>query len=431
VNIDLTQVDWETALNVILRTYNLDAYRQENVIMVNPIGPEGSVALNEIEVKVYNLKFIDANDALKAISPILSAGGKTSVLETSGQSGWEFGSNTPGSTQANAKSMTTDKKLKRTSTLVVSDSAERLDKITALLTQLDVMPQQILIKARILEVDYNKLTDAGLDWGTGTAGASSTTLQSVAANSTAQFATHSLATVTPSTFIPQTTGLAAANSGLQFAFKQLSGTQYQIILHALEEKTGTNTLSSPVLMTLNNQEASILVGLQYPITQTTVSDTTNDVIGGSLQYYQDIGIKLNVDPQIWGEQKNYINMIIHPVVSTTNSSVQIVDGSTNTTLDQYPIINTQEAETQLVVPDNGTVMMGGLITDVKSNQVIGIPLLSDIPFLGRLFSRNVKSSKKVELFVFITAHIMASDEQVAPLNIVDTKEVEQQFVEKK
>src|SRR5437667_295987 len=77
VNIDLTQVDWDTALNVILHTYNLDAYRQANVIMVNPIGPGGSVTKNEIQVKVFTLKYIDANDALKAIVPILSTSGKT------------------------------------------------------------------------------------------------------------------------------------------------------------------------------------------------------------------------------------------------------------------------------------------------------------------------------------------------------------------
>lgn len=430
VNIDLNAVDWDTALDVILHTYNLDAYRQANVIMINPIGPGGSASKNEIQVKVFNLKFIDANDALKAIEPILSSNGKSSVLETTGQSGWEFGSEAPGSSQANTKSATTDKKLKRTNVLVVSDSAERLDQISTLLDQLDVMPKQILIKARILEVDYNMVKDAGVSWGTGSTSVDNSALQTVNANSTAQFATNSLASVTPSTFTPQTAGLTAANSGLQFAFKQLSGTQYEVVLHALEEKTGTNTLSAPILMALNNQEATILVGEQFPITQTTVSDTTNDVIGGSLQYYQNIGIQLNVVPQIWGEKGNYVNLIIHPVVSTTSSSVDIVDGTTNTTLDQYPIIDTQEAETQLVIPDNGTVMMGGLIKEIKSNQVIGIPILADLPFIGKFFSRTVKNKQKVELFIFITAHIMGPDEQVAPSSMVDTKAIEKRFHDK-
>lgn len=425
VNIDLNQVDWDTALNVILHTYNLDAYRQANVIMVNPIGPGGSISRNEIQVKVFNLKYIDANDALKAIAPILSTSGKTSVLETTGQSGWEFGTQ-----NMNKRTDTTDKKLKRTSVLVVSDSSERLDKIATLMEQLDVMPKQILIKARILEVDYNLLRDTGLDWGTGTAGASSATLQTVAANSTAQFATHSIATATPSTFIPQTTGLTTANSGGQFLFKQLSGTQYEIILHALEEKTGATTLSAPILTALNNQEATILVGEQFPIIQTTVSTTTNNIIGGSLQQYQDIGIKLSVVPQIWGEKQSYINLIVHPVVSTTTTSEKVIDGTTNTTLVEYPIINTQEAETQLVIPDNGTVMMGGLITDQKNDQVIGVPFLSELPFIGRFFDRTVKNKKKVELLIFITTHIMAPEEQVAP-GIVDTSAVEGHFVDKK
>ena len=99
VTIDLAQVNWQTALDVICKTYNYDAYRQNNVIIITPMGPNGSASRNEIQVKAFTLKFIDAMDALKAITPILSASGKTSVLETTGQSGWEFSSQIAGSAQ--------------------------------------------------------------------------------------------------------------------------------------------------------------------------------------------------------------------------------------------------------------------------------------------------------------------------------------------
>ncbi len=443
VNIDLTQVDWDTALNVILHTYNLDAYRQANVIMVNPIGPEGSVAKNEIQVKVFNLKYIDANDALKAIAPILSTNGKTAVLETTGQSGWEFGSVTVGSTQSQSgtTNATTDKKLKRTNVLVVSDSAERLDKISTLLDQLDVMPKQILIKARILEVDYNFVKDLGLQWSTNKMNSSAVFTGQSLSPIPSSFAANALTSTLipsalsgvgltpPGTVTPGT--VASGNGGLQFSYQQLSGAQAQVILNALEENTKTDTLSAPILMALNNQEATILVGEQFPITQTTVSSNTNNVVGGSLQYYQDIGIQLKVVPQIWGEKEDYINLIVHPVVSTTTSTVTILGGTDNSTpLNQYPIIDTQEAETQLIVPDNGTVMMGGLIKDQKGSQVIGVPFLDKLPFIGQFFRTTVKTKQKTELIIFITAHIMAPDEQVSPA-IIDTKGMERHFNNRK
>ena len=418
VTVDLAQVDWETALNVLLKSYNLESSRQKNVILIRPIGPGGSTAGTEIRTRVFSLKFLDGNDAKKAIMPILSPAGKTAVLETTGQSGWGFG------TEAGKKAIAEENKLKRTKILVVSDTADRIEQIAALLDQLDVMPKQIMIKTRILEVSHNLLKDLGVDWGTGKTGAETSPLQAVSGSGNTQFAIHSLAP-TPSMFLSQTTSLTSNNGGMQFMFQHLTGAQFEVVLHALEENSKSNMLSAPILMTLNNQEATILIGTKYPIIQTEVSSTTNNIVGGSLQEYKDIGIQLNVVPQIWGEKENYINLIVHPAVSSYSTTAKVIDQS-GTTLVQYPIISTREAQTQLIIPDNGTVMMGGLLQDVESAQVIGVPVLSKIPLLGALFRRNVKTTEKIELVIFITAHIMTPEEQVSP-GIMDTVSVERNF----
>ncbi len=422
VTIDLAQVDWETALTVILKTYNLDAYRKKNVILISPAGTgaaqEERVA---VQVKVFTLKYVDANDVQKAILPILSSSGKTAVLETTGQSGWAFG------TEVGKKSDASGSKLRRTKILIVSDSAERLDQIAVLVDQLDVMPKQILIKTRIMEVNHDLLRDLGIEWGTGATGAESAPLQAVdSVSKSFLMASHSLAPA-PSTFLPQTTTLTTANGGLALMFKHISGTEYQAIMHALEENTKANTLSSPILMTLNNQEATILIGTKFPIIKTDVSTETSAIIGGSLQEYKDIGIQLNVVPQIWGEKENYINLIVHPAVSSYSTTAKVLGGvNGTTTLVEYPIISTREAETQLIVPDNGTVMMGGLLKDIKTKQTIGIPFLSKIPLLGALFRRQVDTTEKVELIIFITAHIMTPEEQVSP-EIIDTAAMQREF----
>ncbi|MEI6437990.1 MAG: secretin and TonB N-terminal domain-containing protein [Candidatus Omnitrophota bacterium] len=421
VSIDLQQVDWQTAFDVILKSYNLTARRDKNIIMVAPLTAEDIAAQKTRQVRVFHLKFIDANDAMKAMKPVMSETGKVSVLETTGQGGWSFG------TEAGKKSESTTNKLIRTKVLVVSDSPDRLEEMATLIKGLDIMPKQIMIKTRIMEVNHNDLKDIGLQWGTGATGVTDTSLQTVKVNGGDQLAAHSLSP-TPSSFVTPTTGLSSATGGLQLVFKQLDRTNFEVLLHALDEKVKANTLSAPVVMTLNNQEATILIGTQFPIIKTDVSTDTGTILGGSLQEYKDIGIQLNVVPQIWGENDGYINMIIHPAVSTSNTTSKIVN-ATGTTLVEYPIIDTREAETQLVVKDGGTVMLGGLMKDVKTHHVIGIPILSSIPLLGNLFKRTVTADEKVDLIIFITAQIINPGDEI-PAGVMDTAGVQAQFEKK-
>jgi general secretion pathway protein D len=221
--------------------------------------------------------------------------------------------------------------------------------------------------------------------------------------------------------------LTPATGGLQMALQKLNGAQYKVTLNALEEDTRTNTLSAPILMTLNNQEATIMVGTQYPIIETTtVPGSTNNITAGSLQEYKDIGIQLNVVPQIWGNKEDYINLIVHTAVSSYTNTVNVTDGGVS--IVSYPIIDNREAETQLTIPDNGTVMLGGLLKDVTTKQVIGVPILDKIPYLGQLFRTTISNKQKMELIIFITARIMKPGEELPP-NIVNTKSTERQFLE--
>ena len=431
VTIDLENIDWETALKVLSKMYNFGYSRYRNVIMVSPVEKIKAVEKQELEmaaseapkIEVFKLKYIDANDAKKAAEPLLSKVGKISVLETRTQSGWTFG------TESTQKATTRADKLIRTNVLVVSDTSNKLDQISNLLEEIDVMPKQILIRTRIMEVNRDLLRDIGLDFGTGTTGAESSTMYTTPLSKgrgmdVAQIAGHVLAP-TPSGFVPETTDLTSVNAGLKLLFKRITGTQFEIILHALEEDTRTNTLSAPVILTLNNQEATILIGTKYPIIKTDVSTQTNYIIGGSLQEYKDIGIQLNVVPQIWGEKDDLINMIVHPAVSSYSTTAKVINQA-GTTLVEYPIISTREAETQLMVRDGETVVMGGLLKDVKVKQEIGVPFLSKIPLIGWLFKRQSYDTEKIDLLIFITAKIVKPGE-IIPQEIVDTSTINSNF----
>lgn len=415
VSVNLESVDWQTALKGVLDAYGYGyKWIGDNIILVATLEEIKEKDIQEKErqeievpkIKVFKLKYLDANDAKKAIQSLLSPVGKVSVLEATGQAGWEFGDDIA------KRKRTQEGQISRTKVLVVSDISKNLEEIEKLLKEIDTMPKQIMIKARIMEVNKDLLRDIGFDLGTGSSGASSSTYAfdqlNLNAKNSKTLGGHSIESVTPSVFTPKATGLTADNTGLKIDFKKLTGAEFEVVMHALEEDVRANTLSAPTILTLNNQEASIMVGTKFPIIKTQVSEQSSQIIGGSLEKYQDIGIQLNVVPQACGDDDEYINMIVHPVVSSQNGTTKIQSGTT--ILAEYPIILTREAQTQLVIKDGETIVMGGLLKDVRSKAKTGVPLLKDLPFVGQFFRRDTYDLEKIDLLIFITVHIVKPNE---------------------
>lgn len=416
VTIRLVDVPWDKALDVILRTYGFAYEQVGNIITVAPLEKFTTQRKQEAELaqiqptvtEVFNLKYIDAQDARIALAAQLSPRGKITVLEMSGQEGWEFGGEELGK-----RKRVSEVKKGRAKILIISDVPPVLAKLKEVVEKIDIMPQQILIETRIMEVNSDVLKDIGFDWGSGSSGASTYTTAptdlNLDSNDSFALAGRNLASeFTPSLFNPLEgtstfPGTYPYKAGMELIFKKLTGTQFQVILHALEEKGDSNTLSAPRIMALNNQEASILVGTRYPILkQETTGAGSTAISTVTLDYYQDIGIQLNVVPQIAAD--NRINMVVHPAVTSYTTTL-----GTNA----YPIIQTREAETRILMNDGETVVIGGLLKDVKSKQIIGIPFLKDIPFVGGLFRRETDDTQKIDLLIFISARIVKEGEFTA------------------
>lgn len=415
ITIRLIDVPWDKALDVILRTYGFGYERVGNIITVAPIEKLTTLKKQEVELaqvqptvtEVFNLKYIDALDAKRALEPQLSSRGKITVLEMTGQAGWEFGA----AEMAKRKRLT-EEKMARSKVLIVSDVPPVLDKIKEVIEQIDVMPQQVIIETRIMEVNRDRLKDIGFDWGTGSSGVESSTgaisttpTGKKGGIDTSQMGGHILGDqVTPSVFGPkETVGLNTSTVGLKLLFKKLTGAQFEVILHALEEDVHTNTLSAPRIMALNNQEASILIGTKFPILKSDVStQSAGQTVSVSLDYYQDIGIQLNVVPQIGAN--NYINMVVHPAISSITTTDRSITSA------NYPVIDIREAETRVMMKDGETVVIGGLLKDVKNKETMGVPFLSKIPLLGLLFQRETLDTQKIDLIIFITAHLVKEGE---------------------
>ncbi|MDO9572769.1 MAG: hypothetical protein Q7J37_02660, partial [Candidatus Omnitrophota bacterium] len=414
VSVRLADVPWELALDVILKTYGFGSQKQGNVILVTKIENVAKIAAEEaLRTDIIVLKFLDAQDAQKIIIPLLSPRGKISVLYSRGQKGWQFGTFKIGrdasssaalekvaageiksetvSYEKNAAGETVMKKADfdpsiKSKMLVITDTASSLDIIrNVILPKIDIKPKQVLIETKIIEVNRNKLRDIGLDWGLGSINAATDstiakqTYGSIATGGRTGTSAATTNPLVPSLFNPATStilGYQPYNAGGEFIFQKLTGTKFEAVIHALEDNADTNTLSAPSILTLDNQEASMLVGYHTPILESTVTagtSGTNSTITQTLDYYQEIGIRLNVVPQI--SEDGYINMIIHPSITSSNSNVTATSTAgdpDNATTTNYPIIDVREVQTQVLLKDKETIVIGGLLKDVKGKENIGI-----------------------------------------------------------
>ena len=443
VTVDLENVDWKTAFKVILKMYDLGYAQDGNILTVSALSKiaddqkkedDAMFAAGGMKIEAFKLKHVEASDVAKMVQPFLSKEGKISVMDVVNKQGWGFSASTSGLMsvpdsssgssisygQPTAPQNTT--KMTRTKILVVSDTPVVVRQIAKLIEEVDVAPKQVLIRAILLEVVQSKFFDLGLDFGTtNSSGTPGDILgKDYQLGTASRFATLGTAN-------PATEGTTTANSGLTFGFSKMQGTQFQVTLHALQEDKNTNTLSTPTILTMDGREATILVGQQYPIVNTTSSTNVNNTVGGSLSYYQNIGIQLKVVPQICGDNENMVNLIVHPTVSNTSDSVKVFgssNSSINTPIAEYPIIDTREAETQMVIDDGDTVVLGGLLSDAKTKDLAGVPFLSNMPLLGKLFDRLAKSGEKKDLLIFLTVKIVRPS-MVLPADVLDRTKIDQ------
>lgn len=445
VTVDLENVDWKTAFKIILKMYDLGYIQDGNILTVSTLAKiqedqkkedDALFASGGTKIEAFKLKHVEAADVAKMIQPFLTKDGKVSVMDVVNKQGWGFSASTSGLmsvpdsssggsyTQPSAPQSTT--KMTRTKILAVSDTPVVVRQVAKLIAEVDVAPKQVLIRAVILEVRQQTVFDLGLDFGTpnDTFGSQASIFRKdYTAGSQAGFAN-----ITPNAFVPpegSSAGVDPYTAGFNFAFSKINGTKYNLLLHALQEDEKTNTLSTPTILTMDGREATILVGEQYPILETTSSTNVNNTVGGSLSYYQNIGIQLRVVPQICGDSEDKVNLIVHPTVSNQNGTVDVMGGTLGTAvIAQYPIIDTREAETQMVVDDGDTVVMGGLLSDAKTKEVMGVPFLSNIPLFGKLFDRDTKNGSKTDLVVFLTVKIVRPS-MVLPADVLDRTKIDQ------
>jgi len=399
VSIRLSDIPWERALDTIVKTYGFGyEWLNNKVIMVSTLeklsqqrkAEEDAAEKEPLDTLAFTLNFTKADDIKTAIEKLISSRGKI-TLEP------------------------------RTNTLLITDTKSNLIKISEIVRKLDKITPQVMIEAKIIETTLGSAEKLGIDWNLKVtmSGSKRPTTFPFKANAVGTQSENFPLVKTPAELSRVTTTQTDAQSGTVlntttteqlfnrlansfpsvaenlFTFGTLDMTQVQAILEILNQRTDTKVLSNPRIATLNNREAKILVGSIVPIPNYEYSkDTGTRVVSGYTN--QQIGIGMTVTPNI--NEHDYITLNVKPTIDQITGFT----GPNN----ERPIISTRNAETNVMIKDGQTLVIGGLISENKIKYNKKIPILGDIPGLKYFFSKKEDSINRTELLIFITPHIV-------------------------
>jgi len=265
----------------------------------------------------------------------------------------------------------------RNNQLIVTDTAEKIEQARQIVDIIDQVTPQVIIEARVVEANTNFSRELGFDWGTISAGPfnigdATLELTGLASN---------LPATIPSAVIGGT-------------FQKLTGTPFSIVdakLVASESEGKTNIISSPKVVTLDNKKAKIKQGLEVPYLE-------RDSSGNATVRFKNVDLLLEVTPNITPDDR-----IVMKIFVTKNDVV-------DPTADQ-PALSTNEAETELLVDDGDTIVIGGIVKSTITYGEKGIPGLRQLGVLGWLFKSQTKTDNKNELLIFITPRIVKLEQR--------------------
>lgn len=302
-----------------------------------------------------------------------------------------------------------------TNSLMISAPAEDIGEIERIIKEIDTWRPQVLVEAAIVETSISKSYEFGLEWFAGAKHDTNLMLGGMV-NKTGSIV--SAAAAAAKATAGDLSGIASAVSpGLNIAvvgdYIKYKGVTYPTLgafVKALSSDSDVNILSTPQILTINNEEAEIIVGENIPYQTSTRLDAAGQPIN---QYdYRDVGIKLKVKPIINKDGFVYLN--IYQEVS----KVATTGGATD-----RPSTLKRSTKTTVGVRDSQTIMISGLIKDDSTKAEDGIPLLRSIPILGALFGYEKRTNDKTNLMIFLTPRIIYTPEQIEQLTRAKQEEI--------
>ena len=369
ITLRLQNVPWDQALDLVLKTNGLDKRMVGNVLLVAPAE----------EIAARERQELESQKQIAELAPL-----RRELLQVNYAKAADIAKLFQSVTSAEAKvdergSITVDE---RTNNIIAYQTQNRLDELRRIVAQLDIPVRQVMIEARIVEanVDYDK--SLGVRWG-GSVQKGNWNSSGVNGSSTTIGTPGSTGTNSP--FVDL--GTSANTSGIGIAFIT-DNVLLDLELTAMEKTGNGEIVSQPKVVTSDKETAKILKGTEIPYQEASSSGATS-------VSFKEASLSLEVTPQITPD-----NRIIMEVKVTKDEPDYL------NKVQDVPPIKKNEVNAKVLVNDGETIVIGGVFSNTQSKVVDKVPFLGDVPYLGRLFRRDVVSEKKSELLVFLTPRIM-------------------------
>jgi type IV pilus assembly protein PilQ len=378
VTMKLVSVPWDQALDMILKMNGLGKIKQGNILWIDTLAniakqedeearaKDAKVKAEDLVDRVFYIRNLQATELMTSLRQNLSSRGLMQISQG-------------------------------TNALVVRDTETKMAVLKQLIEGLDLEVPQVQIEARIVQADTVYARGLGVQWGITNTDLGTNTFSSVG-NLTGAFAP---AAGTGSTVIPrdflvnlpaQVAGLPSV-PGIGYTFGKLApGFALDLRLSAGELLGLAKVIAAPKITTLDKREAKISQGESIPFQTTSLQGTQTTFV--------DANLELNVTPQITSRDPREIGKQIMMRVRATRNAVGARSNPAG------PSIDRREANTQVIVRDGETMVIGGVFIDTQNNNVQGVPYLSRIPVLGWLFKNKSESVSKQELLIFLTPSIV-------------------------
>jgi len=397
VTLRLRNVPWDQALDIVMTTKGLDMRQNGNVIIVAPAE----------EIAARETADLEAQQAIAELEPIYSEFLQVNYAKASDLAALISGDSGGGNTMLSDRgSIAVDD---RTNTLLVQDTAESLQNMRRMVSTLDVPIKQVLIESRIVVVNDDFSRDLGIRLGvtalnensagdggqfiSGTGTGTDTMVNSAISN----LGDPANGTIFP-VQVPQlgnryNVNVPIADAAGRFALAILENDfLVDLELTALQAEGRGEIVSTPRVITANQKEARIEQGVEIPYQQSASSGAT------TVQFKKAV-LSLTVTPQITPDN----NIIMDLAVHKDNVGTVISTGGLGGTV---PSIDTRAVETQVLVANGQTVVLGGIYETERRETIKKVPFLGDIPILGALFRSKQRVDNKAELLIFVTPRIL-------------------------
>ncbi|QHH93864.1 type IV pilus secretin PilQ [Acinetobacter gyllenbergii] len=404
ITLRLKDVPWDQALDIVLKTKNLDKRRNGNVIWIAPVTElikaeeeeakaiAQSVKLAPIQTEYIKLSYSKAADILKLIEDARDSKGAAGNGTTNTNSlALESLLSSRGSAVADT----------RTNTLIINDTAQNIDKIRKMVDLLDVSVKQVMIEARIVSASTDFTKEMGVKWGILSQGISNNNDLLVGGSDTTLWNLRKpekdsdtggwkYEIERPDNLNVDLGAVTPGASRIAFGLISLSDFMLDLELSAVQADGYGEVISTPKVMTADKQPAKIESGTKIPY----ASSSGGGANAVPKTEFIDATLSLDVTPSITPEGKVMMKLNITK------------DSPSNPTPTGQLTINKNSIDTNVLVDNGETVVLGGIFEQENLNIQTKVPFLGDIPYLGKLFRRERKTDNKRELLIFVTPRIV-------------------------